>query len=384
MQYSTYKAELFDEKEYETMDEFCAEYGINGMEVFMDDVLSRDQSLYDHKDWILPKLRALNTRRIHCSYWAYPTSFLTKNNFNELVERFGGREKVASYYGDLTGGHMFKRWAQEYQIAAELKAHSYIFHLIDYAPIDGKWEYTISKADIRQAMVYIIQQFLNYLMDQNLLTEDSPLIEVENAGWGLEHGLQTAEDYLLMYSQLYDPLQKVKIGWDINHLLHALGFDEEKKCARFFLPDCEISTQMNEMQLKYGNEPKMLAEKWLEYNILNSDLVKHVGCLHISDCMLKTTEFFRNGKLTGHYYEEIVALDSWDNQENYGVDIVLSYYDSHVPLGDGILDPASVKEMIRKIFALNPNLVVLHELKNNKDQTAALTKQLDRLDLDFF
>ncbi|CAH2714998.1 hypothetical protein BACCIP111895_02175 [Neobacillus rhizosphaerae] len=381
MQYSTYKAEFFDEKQYVTMDEFCVEYGLDGMEVFMDDMFPRDQDLYDHKEEILLKLRTLNVRRIHCSYWAYPTSFLTKNHFNELVERFGGQEEVARYYGDLTGVHMFKRWAQEYQIATELKAHSYIYHLIDYAPIDGKWEYTISKADIRQAMIYMIQQFLNYLMDRKLLTEDSPSIEVENAGWGLEHGLQTAEDYKLMYSQLYDPFQKVKIGWDINHLLHALGFDEKKKCARFFLPDSEISARMVEMQQMYGNKPNMLAEKWLEYNILDLELVKRVGCLHLSDCVLKTTEFFRNGKLTGHYYEEIVALDSWDMQENYGVDIVLSAYDSHLPLGDGTLDPANIKAMILKIYATNPDLAILHELKNNKDQNAAIRKQLDRLDL---
>ncbi|MFK9095035.1 hypothetical protein [Bacillus salipaludis] len=379
MQYSTYKAELF--AEYESVDKFCIEYGLDGMEVFMDDMLSRNQDLFDHKESILNKLRSLNVKRIHCSYWAYPTSFLTKNNFKELVERFGSKEKVAHYYGDLKGDHMFKRWAQEYQIASELNAQTYIFHLIDYAPIDGKWEYTISKADIQQAMIYMIQQFVIYLFDQNLLTKESPLIEVENAGWGLEHGLQTAEDFQLMYSQLYDPFQKVKIGWDLNHLLHAIGFDKGKKCSRFFLPDSEIIPHMVELEQKYGTEPKVFAQKWLEHNVLDSDLIKQVGCLHISDCALKTTEFFRNGKLTGHYYDSIVALDSWDKQENYGVDIVLSSYDSHIPLGDGILDPASINEMIFKIRAANPDLVILHELKNNTDQAAALRKQLERLDL---
>jgi hypothetical protein len=381
MQYSTYKAELFDENQSEKMDEFCVKYGLDGMEVFMDDVLSRDQDLYNHKEWIIHKLNTLQVKRIHCSYWAYPTSFLTKNNFNEVVERFGSREKVVDYYGDLTGNYMFKRWAQEYQIATELKAQSYIFHLIDYAPIDGKWEYTISKANIRQAMIYMIQQFLNYLMDLNLLTGESPLIEVENAGWGLEHGLQTVEDYKLMYSQLYDPFQKVKIGWDINHLIHALGFNEEKKCAQFFLPDSEISDQMVELQQMYGNEPKVFAEKWLEHNILDSELIKHIGCLHLSDCALKTIEFFQNGKLTGRHYNEIVARDSWEEQEEYGVDIVLSSYDSHIPLGDGTLEPASIKKMILKIYAENQDLVILHELKNSKNQTEALTKQLGRLNL---
>lgn len=381
MQYSTYKPELFEESQYKTMDKFCKEYGLKGLEVFMDDVLSRDQDIYFHEEEILRQLSNLNVKRIHCSYWAYPTSFLTKNQFNELVERFGSVENIIGYYGDLTGNHMFKRWAQEYKIATELKADAYIYHLIDYAPIDGKWEYTISKAEIRQAMIFMIQQFLNYLMDQNLLTADSPPIEVENAGWGLEHGLQTAEDYKLMYSQLYDPFGKVKIGWDINHLLHALGFDEEEKSAEFFLPNNEISPEMAEMQKVYGNDPKVFAIKWLEHNILDLELEKRVSCLHLSDCALNTTEFFRNGRLTGQYLDKILSLGSWEEQENYGVEIVLSFYDSHLPIGDGILDPVSIKAMVFKMLASNPELMILHELKNNKDQSKALRKHLDRLNL---
>ncbi|CEG26379.1 hypothetical protein [Bacillus sp. B-jedd] len=381
MQFSTFKEELFDEQQRGRMAEFCDEYGLDGMEVFMDDVLSRDQELKKEKQSILDKLRALHVKRIHCSYWAYPTSFLTKNNFYELIDRFGSMEDVISYYGDLTGDHMFKRWADEYQIATELKAQAYTFHLIDYAPIDGKWEFTISKSEIRQAMIYMVQQFLNYLMDKQLITEDSPLIEVENAGWGLEHGLQTADDYRLMYRQLYDPFQKVKISWDINHLLHAIGFDEKQNCARFFLPDNEISPKMYDLQQCYGSNPQIFAQEWLEQNIFDSELLHQVSCIHLSDCDLKKTEFFRNGKLTGRYYEEITSLDSWDKQEEYGVNIVLTSYDSHIPLGDGILDPASIKEMILKIRTVQSNLAILHELKNNIDQTEALRKQLDRLNL---
>lgn len=381
MQFSTFKEELFDERQRGKMAEFCAEYGLDGMEVFMDDVLSRDQDLTNEKQSILDKLRTLHVKRVHCSYWAYPTSFLTKNNFHELVDRFGSQENVKSYYGDLTGGHMYKRWANEYQIATELKAQAYTFHLIDYAPIDGKWEFTISKSEIRQAMIYMTQQFINYLMDRQLITEDSPLIEVENAGWGLEHGLQTADDYRLMYQQLYDPFQKVKISWDINHLLHAIGFDEKQNRARFFLPDSEISPEMDDLQQLYGSEPKIFAQKWLEHNIMDPELLYQVSCIHLSDCNLKETEFFVNGKLTGQYIDELTSLDSWDKQEEYGVNIVLSSYDSHIPLGDGILEPASIKEMILKIRADQPNLAILHELKNNTDQTVALKKQLDRLNL---
>ena len=119
-----------------------------------------------------------------------------------------GRE----YYGDLTGAHMYARWCQEYELATALGAQSYTFHLIDYAPIDGMWDFTISKADIRQAMISMLQHFLNELLDRGLIGPDSPQIELENAGWGLEHGMQTAEDYAMLYRQIYDPFHKVKLG----------------------------------------------------------------------------------------------------------------------------------------------------------------------------
>lgn len=36
-------------------------------------------------------------------------------------------------------------------------------------------------------MVYMTQQLLCELEDRGLLTDESPNIELENAGWGLEH-----------------------------------------------------------------------------------------------------------------------------------------------------------------------------------------------------
>lgn len=384
-QYSTYKNELFCEKQSKNIDAFCSEFGLEGMEVFMDDVVSRDKVLfnnYEEKENIIKKLLGLNVKRIHCSYWAYPTSFLTKNKFNELIYRFGNSDNVVKYYGDLTGMHMFQRWMQEYEIACEINAQSYTFHLIDYAPIDGKWEFTISKEEIRQAMVFMIQQFINNLMDKKLLTEDSPQIELENAGWGLEYGIQTAEDYNILFSQIYDPYKKVKIGWDINHLLHSIGYDEEKQLACFFLTDVEISREMKNIQLKYGSKPDLFAQKWLEYNILHPNLVNCIGSLHLSDCVMKNEEYFRNGKLAEKYYKELSILESWEQQENYGVDIVLSKYDSHIPLGGGILVPLNIKNMIYKIQDLNSDIVILHELKNSINQTDAIKKQIDNLDLD--
>ena len=104
-----------------------------------------------------------------------------------------------------------------------LNAQAYTFHLIDYAPIDGKWEFTIQERDFPGNDLYDPGTHKS-LVGGGLMTENSPQIEVENAGWGLEYGLQTAEDFAKMFHQLYDPFDKVRIGWDINHLLHAIGF----------------------------------------------------------------------------------------------------------------------------------------------------------------
>ena len=60
------------------------------------------------------------------------------------------------------------------------------------------------------------QQLLCELEDRGLLTDESPNIELENAGWGLEHGVQVADDYRFVFSQVYDPRNKLKIGWEIK------------------------------------------------------------------------------------------------------------------------------------------------------------------------
>jgi hypothetical protein len=198
---------------------------------------------------------------------------------------------------------------------------------------------------------------------------------------GLEHGIQTADDYSLLFKQLYDPFKKVKIGWDINHLLHAIGFDKIKKSARFFLPHNEITVEMKDLELKYGSEPGIFAQKWLEKNILHPEMVYNIGCLQLSDCVLKKIEYFRNGKLTGKYYDTLSELEKREQQENYGVGIVLSEYDSHVVLGEGILVPSKIKNMLLQILVFSPDLVILHELKNSINQYEALKKQKDLLGL---
>ena len=54
-------------------------------------------------------------------------------------------------------------------------------------------------------MVYMIQRLLNELDARNLLTENSPRIELENAGYGLEYGMQDAPDAAFVLDQLCDP-----------------------------------------------------------------------------------------------------------------------------------------------------------------------------------
>ena len=380
-QYTTYKAELYDGPG-KSVQEFCEETGLQGTEVFMDDVVSRDKALFTgekDKEQLLAHLKELQVKRVHCSYWAYPTSFLTKNNFRELAERFGSLSEVEAYYGDLTGTHMFERWAGEYEIACALEAQSYTFHLIDYAPIDGRWDFTISRQDICQAMIYMIQHLLNVLTEKGLLTAESPVIEVENAGWGLEYGLQTAEDFEEMFRQLYDPMDKVRIGWDINHLLHAIGFNEKDQRAEFFLTGPEITPDMEALSQAYGNGQQLFAEKWLEKNLLARGVAGKIGSLHVSDCKMKKVAYFKNGRLIGPYYEGIKSLETWEEMEEYGVQIVLDKYDSHEILSEGILSGVVVRRLLRKIQALNPQVVLLHELKNSKDQRKAVHKQLAEL-----
>ncbi|RGT73391.1 hypothetical protein DWX08_06870 [Ruminococcus sp. AF18-22] len=382
-EYSTYKEELFAEET--DLSEFVQKNALSGMEVFMDDVISRDQMLYTDeagKDAVVEQLREKEVKRIHCSYWAYPTSFLTKNNFTELVKRFGSLDAVKAYYGDLTGEHMYERWLQEYETASALNAQAYTFHLIDYAPIDGKWEFTIPREEISQAMIYMIQELINRLLESGLMTENSPQIEVENAGWELEYGLQTAEDFAKMFHQLYDPFDKVRIGWDINHLLHAIGFSEKEQRAEFFLTYPEMTEEMRGLEDKYGNIQQVFAQKWLEKNLFNRSIIDKIGSIHLSDCKMKTTAYFKNGILIGKYNEVMQSMENWEDMEEYGVGIVLKEYDSHEILSEGILSGVIIRTLLARLQEINPDLVILHELKNSKAQIQALKKQRAELRAD--
>ena len=191
--------------------------------------------------------------------------------------------------------------------------------------------------------------------------------------------MQTAEDFGKMFCQLYDPYDKVRIGWDINHLLHAVGFSDKDQRAEFFLTPLEITQDMRELEETYGNTASLFAEKWLEKNLLDRSIIAKTGSIHLSDCRMKRTAYFKNGILIGKYNEEIQSLEKWEDMEEYGVKIVLSEYDSHEVLSEGILNGVMMRRLIGRLQAVNPGLVILHELKNSTDQVQALERQRDWL-----
>lgn len=362
----------------------CNELHLQGTEVFMDDIVPRNLPLFKSDKELaalIQKLQQYLVKRVHCSYWAWPTAILSKTHFSELIANFGGKEAVKSYFGDLTGKHLFERWVQEYQLACKLNAQSYTFHLIDYAPIDGRWSFSISREEILQNMVLMIQGLLNELDNQDLLTDNSPNIEVENAGFGLEYGMQTVDDVLYIFSQLYDEYHKVRIGWDLNHLLHAIGIDSNTKKPSFFLPAKDISPWMQILQNKHGNSAAELGIAWLRANILDPRTRNFIGSLHVSDCVAKTICYFENGQFCEPYLSELTNQPSWTAMEEYGVRIVLNEYDSHVIAGKGMLDINDLIKLIEDAAEANQQLVILHELKNELNVIKAVKAQISALSI---
>lgn len=351
---------------------------LKGTEVFMDEVHARTLSLFnspEELEALAERLAALQVKRLHCSYWAWPTALLTQNRFAFAVEAMGGEEAVRDYYGNLTGAHLYDRWCQEYELACKLDAQAYTFHLIDYAPIDGRWDFKIPVSDIRQAMVYMIQRLLNELDARNLLSENSPRIELENAGYGLEYGMQDAPDAAFVLDQLYDPHNKVCLAWEINHLLHATGVDKQTGLGMFMLPEDEKTDAMRRIEAR-NLDAQGLCTAWVIENLLDPRTIHHVGAVHLSDCVAKETAYFVRGRLVEPWSSELDALPSWEDMEEYGVNIVLRDYDSHVPMGtNGALDIERIKDALNTLATQNDDFVILHELKNEADILDAVAKQ---------
>ncbi|MBK0418707.1 hypothetical protein JD276_06615 [Leucobacter sp. CSA1] len=345
--------------------------GIRGSEVFMADLKTRTLPLADDEEEraeLLARLRAAKTRRIHASYWAAPTAFVGNVGFGELVGRFAGLEQLREYFGDLTGEHMFSRWRDEYALARDLGADAYVFHLIDYMPVDGAWEFTVDRRVVLDAMIVLVQRFLRVLDDHGLVDEDSPIIELENAGWGLEFGAQTADDFAEVLARVYDRTGRLRIGWDLNHLLHATGTSGGR--GAFLLPEAELTPSMREIEEQADGDIEVLSAMWIRRNVLDARLVDRVSAIHLSDCTPKDFEYFRNGVL-----DEAYAVEGGrEAQQEEGLRIVLDHYDNHVPLGDGVLGGSDVRDMLASI-AERHELMLLHELKNSSDVWAELDRQ---------
>lgn len=349
-------------------------YKLDGTEVSLTSLVPRENLLFrteKEKQTVIKQLNNIKAKRIHMSYWAEQVDFLEKVNFHQLVERYGLEQSVREYYSDLTGEHIYERWAQEYEIACEIEADAVTFHLIDYFHIDGLWEFTNTRDTIINALGSITNHLLDTLEKKGLL-KNGPVIELENAGFGLEYGVQTADDYVRIFEGAKDNYKKLRVGWDMNHLLHALGYDEEKQQAVFFITEKELNSTMITLQKQFGHNPELLAEEWVKLNILDERLINRVASIHVSDCKIRQKIIFVNGKLTKDLYQKMNKLTTDEKKEEFGVELVLRYFDSHLPLGTTLKN-------VKEIFEI-PRISVVHELKNNELDEEILNKQLQALD----
>lgn len=348
---------------------------LDGTEMYIDHLVPRNENLFkdsEDRKVLANKLTDNYVKRIHMSYWAEPTDYLENIDRKGLFKRFGSKKNIIAYYGDLTGEHIYKRWVQEYALAKDIGAEAVTFHLIDYFHIDGLWEFTNSRETIVKSLIEILSKFLS-ILDQKKLLKDGPIIEVENAGFGLEYGVQKAEDFLYVFNYINDTYSKVRIGWDINHLLHAVGFDKKKKRARFFLTKQEITPEMKYLEEKYGQEYDLFYSKWIEHNILFPQLLEKIGSIHLSDAPQKTEEIFRNGKMTGKYLKKMQTLKTDEEREEYGASVVKKYYDAHLPITNDI---KQIGSCMKKINLTVSKLSIVHEFKNKRNNTNDLQKQI--------
>lgn len=358
--------------------ELSARFPLAGAEIYCADLVDRETDLYqtpEELQALAETLKAQGVCRLHASYWASPAAFLC--GADDVESLFDGKAGVAEYYSDLTGHHLYRRWCQEYALACAIGAQAYTFHLIDYFPIDGLWRFNISRETVVSAMTAMTAKLLKDLTQQGLLTADSPRIELENAGWGLEYGVQTAEDFAALFRQVEDPLGKLCVAWDTNHLLHAIGLRDGQ--GAFFLPEEEITPAMAALQTEYGAAPAAFAVQWVKRNLLAEELAGKVACVQLSDCALKEHQFFTQGWLEYPWRSHLEACADRSEMEHLGEQLVLTHYDSHLPLGQGILPGGQVWEMLCRLAEQRPDFVLLHELKNSADLAADLALQRSSL-----
>ncbi len=253
---------------------------------------------------------------------------------------------------------------------------------------------------LRQTVVYL-SRFEAHLKQAGLLTGEHqlPTIGIENAGWGLEYGIQTASDYRRLFAFLEEvrcPLREVvTIDWDFNHLLHPLC-RTPSGTASFMLPEEERTDEMRALQDTFGEEPAPLAARWIETNVLAHDLLPRVRCIHISDSSWKNAPIFTRCQAVGEYLERLTQEQDPDLRAAIGEELVVTHYDNHLHLGHprGMLTQDHIAPVLQALAreqtvrgfdgATSPQLVILHELKGypfvstdgERAQETALTAQV--------
>jgi hypothetical protein len=367
---------IFNLKEKVKYKAFVKDLNFDGTEIFIASVVSREDPLFkstSEKAKLISELRNAHVKRLHMSYWAEPIDFLGKKDIESLLLRFNSKEEILGYYSDLTGEHIYNRWIQEYEIAKETGVSAVTFHAIDYFHIDGLWEIDKSKKVVLNAFAKILNDLL-FKLNAKGLANNGPIIEVENAGFGLETGVQTAEDYIYLFSKIKNK-SNIKVGWDTNHLLHAVGLKNNK--AFFLLAEKDKTMLMRQLEKEYSDDPSSFFNEWIEQNLLNDQLLPFLGSIHLSDLQPISEPIFINGQLTSKYIGEIKRLKSPVEQEEYGANLVLTHYDSHLPIG---ASPVNFRNIIDKVVnTTNGKISILHELKNNHLNYEEYKDQFDKL-----
>ncbi|MEY4668919.1 MAG: hypothetical protein RL518_1618 [Pseudomonadota bacterium] len=354
--------------------------------------------------------------QLHCSYFGNPTALFrgpSSDAYQSLMATMGGPEEMARYYGDLTGDHVVARACQEYELAVRAGLGHYTVHFgIDYSFCDGMYSYpetygldreAVLDGAFRQTVVYL-NRFESHLAQVGLLTPERnlPTIGIENAGWGLEYGIQTADDYRRLFRYLEKvnaPLRElVTIDWDFNHLLHPLGRDKSGR-ASFMLPEEERSDQMRALERARGELPGALAAEWIRVNVFAEDLVSRVRCIHLSDSSWKDHAIFARCQAVGPYLDQLREERNPEARAALGEELVVSRYDNHLHLGspEGMLESEHIGPVLRAILkevedrvqkgAAQFPLRILHELKGypyqiesgDRPQERALQAQVEFL-----
>lgn len=384
--------------------------GVSSTETYAPVLRPREEALATSLGDMKVLVRELESRessQLHCSYFGNPTALFrgpSSDAYEALLRNMGGPDAFQRYYGDLTGEHVIARACQEYELAARAGLEHYTVHFgIDYSFSDGMYNYpleygldreTVVEGAIRQTGVYL-SRFESHLDRVGLLSKDRklPTIGIENAGWGLEYGIQTADDYRRLFRYLEEvqaPLRHlVTIDWDFNHLLHSLCRDESGR-ASFALPEEERTEEMRSLERSLGDTPGALAAEWIGIHVLANDLLPRVRCVHLSDSSWKTHPIFARCQAVGDYFKRLAQESDPEARAALGEEFVVTRYDNHLHMGSdaGMLERLRIAPILQAIASerrarllskedLYP-LRILHELKGYPYQDAAGDRPQER------